>query len=165
MKDIIGPAGSAPDELPTAAAELRIILVPCTLGLSRHGRKRKRGRRWRVPSSTVAVEQSGGSAASVLADAAAFEVPTAAAELTIILCALHSPGPSRHGRKLGRGSRKARPWTLLRGRSPVNSRHLGGSRGARCAFEGIALQWKQLASETCGEPSRKRPQGQADSDH
>ncbi len=116
MKDIIGPAGSAPDELPTAAAELRIILVPCTLGLSRHGRKRKRGRRWRESSSTVAVEQSGGSAASVLADAAAFEVPTAAAELTIILVPC-TPGPSRHGRKLGRGSR-TRPWTRLPGAGP-----------------------------------------------
>ncbi len=122
MKDMIGPAGSAPDEEPpTTAAGLTIILVPCALVLPRHGRKLMGGRRWRVArvrtvGQAVALEQSRGSAVSALAESLAYEAPSSAAELTIILvpCTLGPPG---YGRKRGHGSR-TRPWTRPPGAGP-----------------------------------------------
>jgi hypothetical protein len=134
VKDIIGPHGSGPDEeQPSAAADLRIVLVPCAFALPRPGRKRKRGWRWRAAWmraawTAVALEQTRGSAASAFAGVPAYEAPSPAAELRIVLvpCTLSLP---RYARERRHGSR-TRPLTRPPGAGPpLTSRHLGGAAG------------------------------------
>src|ERR1700751_2821441 len=118
----MGPAGADPDEeLPTAAADPRIILVPCAFVLPRRDRIRRARRlcrvaRMRPVGPPGSLEQRRGSAVSARAEAAVYEVPSSAAELTIILVPC-TVGLLGYGRKRGHGSR-TRPWTRPPGAGP-----------------------------------------------
>lgn len=117
MKDTPGQAVSAQAETPTSAAQLEIILVAYPADLpGRNGRGRRTPRRaslaWmRLASPPVAVEETLYCAVTALA-----EMPTAAAELTIVLLPCSSGRP-RSGRRSKRG-RMSRPWTRPPGAGP-----------------------------------------------